>query len=414
MTSRRTAVLYALALAVLLAGSLAAGCSSDGETVEDVDVTVDVAVDAGPSDDAERTDVEVPTRQRQFRMSISGPVQGLGTPWNTQVWEEVASRSDLVTITLEGGLPWAEILAQEPLPAEYESELALLAERTLATGLSVLLIVDPLNEGRTGFVSDALGREDVMSTIAFDNADFGAGYQRFCEDLITRFTPTFFVPIVAHNWYGEQSPDAREGVLAWYTTLFSGLTRQPVAVFPVWDFWTLQATIRNNDTEQLNFITRYDPLQALFGLTLYPALEGIGLDALTAEDFTRLDKNDRLANPVTTRSLALVGTSFPAEGFTVDGNDFASSENSQFNFIALILELADAQRWELVTWRVGIDPDLWLADPCTGAIARCDEEAATARYGALRNNGLLDDQGVARAASTLWQDYFDRMLLGGQ
>ncbi|MFT6629456.1 MAG: hypothetical protein ACJA1R_002733, partial [Flavobacteriales bacterium] len=137
-------------------------------------------------------------------------------------------------------------------------------------------------------------------------------------------------------------------------------------------------------------------------------------DALTAEDFTRLDKNDRLANPVTTRSLALVGTSFPAEGFTVDGNDFASSENSQFNFIALILELADAQRWELVTWRVGIDPDLWLADPCTGAIARCDEEAATARYGALRNNGLLDDQGVARAASTLWQDYFDRMLLGGQ
>ena len=68
---------------------------------------------------------------------------------------------------------------------------------------------------------------------------------------------------------------------------------------------------------------------------------------------------------------------------------------------------ADEREVELVGWRMPVDPDAWLADPC-GVDVGCDEEGLAARYVRFRSNGLLNELLQPRAALDLWDQYHQR------
>ncbi len=400
-------ILVSLALLTLVSA-----CGSDDEP-ETTDVGTDEeasdALETGPTDDASRVDVSVPepSTPRAFRMGVAVPTDGLGEEFGQLSWQYAAANSDVLALRLDGGLPWAEILDENaPLPAEYEAFLADLADRIGGTQRDLLLVVDPFDANRTGFTRDALGRDSVTSGLTFEDAALRAGYEAFCEDLALRFQPKYFVPFPDINVYGANRGDEFDALRVHYEEL-----RQTVKfasgqtlVFPTWDFAQLSQAIRAGNALELAWIGELDEAGDFFAVDFRPALAGDSAAELSAASFTDLDRRE--LSSVTTRKLLIVDAGYPAAGVVQNGEVFASSENSQFNYLAFLLGLGDSLDLELIVWSSALDPDRWLLDPCGDA--ECDIEALEAQYGELRRHGILDSDGSPRAATPLWEQFAER------
>ncbi|MFT6400538.1 MAG: hypothetical protein ACJAYU_005316 [Bradymonadia bacterium] len=404
MTVRTLAALTLLAFVV--------ACGSDDEpaaTDAGTDEEASDALDPGLNDDARRVDVSVPepSTPRAFRMGIAVPTDGLGEEFGQLSWQYAAAHGDAIAIRLDGGLPWAEILEEDAaLPAEYEAFLADLADRVGGTQKDLLLIVDPFDANRTGFAPDALGREPVTAGLTFEDRGLRAGYEAFCEDLALRFQPKYFVPFPDINVYGANRGDEFDALREHYEEL-----RQTVKfasgqtlVFPTWDFVQLSQAIRSGNQLELGWIGELDEAGDFFAVDFRPALEGEAAADLSAAPFTDLDRRE--LSSVTTRKLLIIDAGYPAAGVVQNGEVFASSENSQFNYLAFLLGLGDSLDLELIVWSAAVDPDRWLLDPCAGE--ECDLDRLEERYGELRRHGLLDSDGSQRAATPLWEQFAER------
>lgn len=395
--------------------AVGAGCSSDsdGSPPDFSDVVVDAgASDVAPTDDAERVDVEVPQINRRFRMSLAAPTDGAGTAWYDNAWSRATTQGDVLTIWLDRGLPWVELLDGDgTIPASLATELTLWRERADQAGLIVMLVVDGLNDDRTGFRGDIYGRDvPQIAGATFAEGTVAQAYADFCITLLDSIEPTFFVPIVEHNRYGFENRGDYEALQQWYSDLFEEATLgRAVNIFPIWDFIQLRNFVESGDELARQVRRRFDEEQGVFAVSLYPARDGVRLADLDAADFQLIDQDSDTVAPVTSKNAAFIGVGFPAEGFTVDGVAYPSSENSQFNFLAFLLGLESELTLELVVWRVAVDPDAWLAAPCGDTPEeRCDVDGINERWVPLRSNGLYDRNNGARPAGELWEDYASR------
>ena len=393
---------------------LASACGSDDEPSESDagnDTGSSDALELGPSDDAGRVDVETasPSAPRAFRMALGVPIDGLDQDFGQRSWQYATGHSDVLALRLDSGLPWQEILADgAALPAEYEAFLADLADRVGGTDKDLLLIVDPFDRNRTGLGPDALGRDSVTSGLTFADAALRAGYMDFCEGLAQRFQPKYFVPFPDINVYGANRSSEFDTLRTHYEEL-----RQTVKfasgqtlVFATWDFEQLNQAIRSGNEEQLAWIGELDEALDFFAVDYRPALSGDSASDLTPAPFVDVDRRELVS--VTTRKLILVDAGYPAAGVVQDGEVFASSENSQFNYLAFALGLGDALDIEMLVWTAAVDPDRWLLAPCGEDAEECDVESLEARYGDLRQHGIVDSDGNVRAATSLWEQFAER------
>ncbi len=393
-------------------------CSSDDGLVHAPDAGPGDVVEtpeAGPSDDAARVDVTVnPQAPRAFRLAIGVPSIDLDSAFAAESWEFATANADILAIELAGGLPWPEILAEEALPPEYEAFLADLADRASQSERDVLLIVDPLNSDRNGLVGDVFGREDVdVSTLLFSNAELRRGYAAFCEDLAARFGPRYFVPVVEINRYGSTRSDDFDSLRSLYVDLREQVkfASANALVFPTWSYAQLVMTHTTQNSVQLAWFDRMDESLDLFAIDYRPSIDGRTASDLVPADLDIIDRHrdETAGGSYTTRPVAVVFGGYPGEGVVQGGEVFASSENSQFNYLAFLLGEGDRIDMELVTWTVPVDPDEWLAESCAGD-AGCNGAVREARYGGFRRHGLVGPSGD-RAARRLWSQYFERMFV---
>lgn len=398
-----------LLCAVSLAGPLL-GCSDDdGGTpgaVSDAGGLDDAFV--GPSDDAGRVDVEVDERApRAFQMAMAVPADGLLDDFGTASWQRAARSSDIITLRISSGLPWDEIVAGDPLPAVFEARLADLADRARQLPQALHLVVDPLNADRDGLVANRYGAGTLdPTTLRFDQAAVRAGYDAFCAALAQRFEPRYFTPVVGINLYGQEAP---EDFAALVTTYEQARENAKFAspgslVFPEWDFAALRAAREQGDTTHIGWVTELDESIDFFALGFRIATTGATASELSQNLFDAFDRQE--IGAMSTRRLLLSNVAYPAEGVVLDGEVFPSSENSQFNYLAYVLDEADRRDVEFVSWSAVVDPDAWLRDPCPEA--SCDPVAVEAEHGAQRRHGLQDSEGTDRAAGRLWTQYYTR------
>lgn len=388
-------------------------CSSDGTSSEpDVaDVGSGDAIETGPSDDAGRVDVEVPapTAPRAFRLSLGVPVDALDEEFGQQSWDYATANSDVLTVRLNNGLPWAEILADgAALPAEYEAFLADLADRVGRSERDLLLIVDPFDADRVGLAADVLGRPPVSNGLSFADRTLQDGYEAFCEALAQRFQPKYFVPFPDLNVYGANNAEQFDALRVHYEEL-----RQTVKfasgqtlVFATWNFNQLRQAIRSGNETQLAWISELDEALDFFAIDYRPSLVGTTAADLSGAPFVDVDR--RQIDSVTTRRLVIVDAGYPAAGVNQSGEVFPSSENSQFNYLAFALALGDELDIEMLVWTVAVDPDRWLLDLCGEGVEDCDVAPFEERYGELRQHGIVDSDGGFRAATSLWEQYAER------
>lgn len=398
------------AFPLLLPLFLLAACGGDdGGSTDDAGASdVGPSIEVGPSDDASRVDVVVDERApRAFRMAVGVPATSVESAFGTASWQFAAANADILTLRIDGGLPWAEILAGDAMPPEFEATLADLADRASQTGLDVALIIDPLAIDRASLAPDIAGRAvDGMETLGFDDAALRAGYTRFCEDLAARFTPRYLVPVVDINVYGVRRPEDFANLASLYESLREAVKFESPAslVFPIWNFAQVAETVRTSDVDQLAWFDELDEAGDLFAIDFRPALEGLAAGDLDSSDFDAIDRN--INGAVTTRKIAVLDAGYPAAGVVQAGEVFASSENSQFNYLAFLFSVADRLDMEFVSWTAPVDPDAWLVDACGD-----DCPGAVAAYEALRQHGLVDSEGTERAARRLWEQYFGRVFV---
>lgn len=403
-----------LRLSLILALGCLVACGSDDDPApaDTGDVGSSDAIETGPSDDAGRVDVEVPapTAPRAFRLGLGVPTDSLDEEFGQRSWDYATDNSDVLAIRLNNGLPWAEILADgAALPAEYEAFLADLADRLSRTERDLLLIVDPFNADRTGLAPDVLGRSPVSAGLSFGDNTLRDGYEAFCEALAQRFQPKYFVPFPDINVYGANNAEEFDALRIHYEEL-----RQTVKfasgqtlVFATWNFTQLRQAIRSGNETQLAWIAELDEALDFFAVDYRPALSGTTAAELSGAPFVDVDRRE--IDSVTTRKLIVVDAGYPAAGVNQAGEVFASSENSQFNYLAFALALGDELDIEMLVWTVAMDPDRWLLDPCGEGAEECDTAAFESRYGDLRQHGILDSDGGIRAATSLWEQYAERM-----
>ncbi len=391
------------ALAALLLTSGACSSDDDGGAAPVQDAGADGSGDepTGPTDAAEQVVVEVPAAPRAFAMGAGVPADGLGTDVVDSAWNRVDGRADAIAIWLDQGLPWTEIIAGDPLPAEYDAWLADVATRANGLGVDAIVVIDWLNPQRNGLARDALGRD--VPGVALTDPALQAGLAAFAGDLAGRFNRLeFLIAVVEPNLIPTGDSAMFDAVLQTYREMRNAAQDAGANnVFPLWDFDTLRDTYDNDDVDGLSRITRFDERLDRFAVSLVPSRTFTGVSTLADDELAFLSE-------LTTRPLAVVGASYPAEGFVTGGEAFASSENSQYNFLAWLAASGDRYQLDLVVWRLLMDPNDLLRDPCAGNLPGCDVDDVTRRYAPYASSGLIDDDGGTRPAAELWRNYLAR------
>lgn len=390
-------------IALALAGALAACSSDDGGGGGDADAgDTGFTADAGPTDDAAAVPVEVPSAPRAFTMALGAPTTGPSDVLDA-AWDRATANADVALVWIDGGLPWPEILAGDPLPPDFTAHLDALEARATGGDATVMVVVDVLAPDRGGLVADYDGRGTVPSLTDPEVVD---AYAAFCGALAERFDPTWFVPVVDLNVWTANRPESVEAMRQFYIEARREV--QTVAgrarVFPLWDYQVLLDVTDAQDPEGLGVLSRFDELLDLFAIDFAPAEQLRGVGQLPDAEFDFLEG-------LSTRPLAVVA-SYPANGFVRDGDVFASSENSQFNFLAWLFDRGDGMSMDLVAWRMSVDPDPILAAPCEGVDPPCDPDRLTDRYETLRSTGLVTPDGDTRRSWDLWLDFLDRPIGG--
>lgn len=387
----------------LLPGLLA--CSSDdgGNDAADADAGGEGSGDetTGPTDDAEQVVVDVPPTPRAFAMGVGVPADGFGTDAVDAMWNGVDGRSDAIAIWLDQGLPWTELIAGDPLPAEYDAWLADVATRANGLGVDAVVVIDWLNEDRDGLVRDALGRD--LPSVTWTDPAVQAGLADFAADVAGRFSRLeYMVAVVEPNLLPAGNAQAFDALLQTYREMRNAAQDAGANhVFPLWDLDALRTAYDTGDTDALGRVTRFDERLDRFAVSVVPSRTFTGVTSLSDDDLAFLAD-------LTTRPLAVVGASYPAEGFVSGGEAFASSENSQHNFFAWLAASADRYSMDLVVWRLIADPNDLLRDPCAGGLPGCDVDDVTRRYAPYASSGLLDDDLQARPSMALWRNYLAR------
>lgn len=392
--------LFGLAMPALLAICTTAcgdnGGESDAEDNADTGLGPDSSEPTGPSDNADPVEVEVPIVPRGFRMAVGVPADAVGTSFFDASLAR-AAESDMVVLTLESGVPWAALLAGEPTPADWDDWLTNLASAT--AGESRLVQVRWIDDDGA-WVPEWNGGDAAPSGVG--DPRFATAVTALTTQLTTVFSPDYMVPIAQINEVLLLDPSQIDPLVqTWRGARRAAQTVQPTArVFPTWDYATLLDAYERQDTAALALVQLLDEQLDIFALALEPARTRTGLLDLQAAGFG-------FADQLTSRRLALVATSWPATGFTEGDAIFASSENSQFNYLAWALQEADARGFEVVAWSPVVDPGSWLQEPCAGR-SGCDAERVEETWTYRRSAGLVRADGRARRGLDLWLNYARR------
>ena len=392
-------VVFGVACALVLT----TGCSPDSTGDDDGGESGDVSVAPdGVSlvDDASIVDVTVPALPRAFQVGMGVVSADLESEYVGAVWEFAEDNAEVLAIWIEGGLPWTEIVADESLPSSYEAYLADLSSRAAATGLDVLLVVDPLNSARNGLVADVSGGD---APAGFGESGVSEGYRRFCADLAARFQPRYFVPVLDLDLYAAQREIDYGALSVAYGQLREEVKFESAEsrVFPAWDPVRLREELDNGNQGIEVILRELDDDSDRFGIVFHPAESFLEVDALVEDELEFLTE-------YVTRDLVVVSTGYPSRGFARGGSVFASSQSAQFNFLAWVMGEGDRLGIDLIVWRLPIDPDGWISSRCEG-VDDCDT-AVSDRHAAFEDYGLVTTAGDDKQAMRLWSEYAGRVF----
>ncbi len=329
-----------------------------------------------------------------------------------RTWAFIDEHADVVAIVLDSGVPWQELIDGSDFPPGFESELVEWEERIEGHDLDVYLAVDVFAPDRLALAADSEGRQ-VPGSIAGASAGdstVSRALVAYSERLVERFEPAFFSPMIDINVYLLNRPSDYEAAVLTYKEAREAakVVHFETQVFPTWNLELLAGLGPNSEEDQYAQMRMLDANSDRLGLSITPATF-----LMTPESLA--DDHIRQVEQWTSREIVITNTGYPSVGFQAGPIILPSSENTQHNFLADVLSVAEDGRYDLVVWSYPYDFPAALESLCPGRLESPDELCSQSdEFDALRpyvSAGLATAGVGAKTALGLWDDWYARQYL---
>jgi hypothetical protein len=343
---------------------------------------------------------------RAFRMGFTSWPYAASIAAVQGTYVFIGANGDLLTEHLEEGVPWAEMLRDEPLPQWFLTKMED-RKRNRPPGVKLLLSLTPLNMGRNA-LAECAGegqRPPLPAELQgkpWNDPNLVRGYTNYCLRMIELFRPDYALTGIEANELLNNKPAEWDAYVA-LSRQVQREVRRRFPGLPLSESITLHKLLDRANSSLPEYRAKIKALVAghdFFAVSFYPLMLGLHKpqEFAAALDFLPT---------FTTKLIAFSETGHPAEPINIAAYkfQFPASPAEQAAYLRVLLSQAEAHRYLFVSYFTHRDFDaLWQTFP-----------DAVKDLGAIwRDTGLLTDSGTPRPACRLWQRWFAAPLAPGR
>jgi len=337
-------------------------------------------------------DIQDPTElQRTFKMGFTSWSHGPNWEDVNETYSFLATQADSYTEHLDSPIPWKAWMENGPLPTTFTDEIAGRVSRKI-TSSELVLTVGLLNSDRSDLALDYDGMPPEYDRM--DDPAIAQAYFEHLKYLIEQFQPHYLIMAIEVNELKLHAPEKWEA----YKALADVVKTNIKALYPSLkvsesiSLHNLHDAPGTKASEASQEVIAYINQMDFAALSYYPFLKNQHAKNEFQLTFDFLHSNITVPIAFVETGQIAEDLVVPALGLSMQGN-----EETQNNYVETLLQHAQDQNYEFVTWWAHRDFDaLWETFP-----------SEVKDIGQLwRDTGLLDETGKERASYTTWRHWY--------
>jgi len=330
---------------------------------------------------------------RHFRMGFTGFPHDISLEAVVDAREFSRQHADIIAHHIEG-VPWAELLSGKPFSAELTSEWNGKKEATPQGGKVYLAISPGRGDLKPG--EKSLPFPEALRGKPFDDPAVMQAYLTYCRRMVEFFHPDYLAIGIEVNEIVQTGLDTWKAYAALHRHVYEELKKDHKDM-PIFASFTLHGMLNETGRKReamLSAFAELMPYNDLVAVSFYPFIRGGTTDV---EGCLRwlTEHFDGYKKP-----YAFVEVGEPAERlvFPTSGQVIDGTLQKQAAFYQTLLEFAQGHDVQFVISFLHRDYDkLWQKI----------KASSTEAFMAWRDCGLVDQDGKARPAYTIWKRFFD-------
>ena len=335
---------------------------------------------------------ESPPTDRPFRIGFTGFPHDNTLAAAIEMQEFVAGHSDLLTVHLDDGVPWAESLAGQPYSQAFLASWG--GKRaTIPPGAEVFLALSP-GRGELQVAGNSAPLPAELVGRPYDDPTVVDAYTNYCQRAIDYFSPAHLAIGIESNEMFSGSPQ----IFADYVELYRQTRTRLQAANPGLPiFATISLHAEGFDAAMMAAVKDLAADMDTIAISYYPFLDERAASEAFAELFANFDSFD-LPYAIAETNEAAENTELPQMGLTLSG-----SPAQQADYYEYLLDLAADREFLFVTSFIHRDYD---------ALWEKIQDSSPEFFKLWKDTGLQDGDGVARPALQVWDDWLALPLIG--
>jgi len=332
-------------------------------------------------------------KSRPFDMGVTLMPHDMTMEGLATLFAFVNNHCDLISVKIDGGIPWQEALDGRPYPEEVQKGLDEKVPKVEQK--KVFISATPLNGDKNGpapyaGVADFDPRFLAWKNRELDDPSLIRAYLAWCRSLIARYRPDYFAYAMEANAVARH-PQAWKKFLVFCKEIYVALKKENPTL-PLFVTLNVETAYEAEQvTIQRKAIAQVLGCSDLTALTCLPYVSQSNPAKLPKDYFSAM------AALAPGKPLAITETAFLAEDLTVTGFERTGKVLWQQEYVKFLFAEAARLNAKLVVWMVPRDYDeLWAkAGPL-----------APEFFKLFKDTGLLEGDGTPRKAFDVWQQWF--------
>jgi hypothetical protein len=309
----------------------------------------------------------------------------------------IEQHADLTALHFDGGIPWPEALAGDPLPEAVMNEWRE-ARDAIPASHKVYVAITPINMERKALApywgtATNQSLPKPWNDYSFDHPDVKIAYLKYTKQVVEFFHPDYLAIGVEVNVVQVNAPQNWEAYKELHTFIYESL-KQDYPDLPIFATFTVNHMngLDGGDTAmQKREIESLLPYTDLMALSAYPygwAYEGGKADPIPDDFFAEALSFGK--------PLAIAESGAPSYDFSAFGKDYQFTEAYQARWVSFLLSQAREHNFHFVVAFTGIDYDKLLE-----IIPKDTRELAMIWV----YDGLERSDGCAKQALPVWDQW---------
>lgn len=312
-------------------------------------------------------------------------------------YQEIQKNADIVCQHFDDGVPWVEALSGQEFHINLRNDWAFRKSQVLSTQ-KLLLTFTPINFYRDGLAAYRAETSDMPLPDAWKNRKFKdlevkTAYLNYCKRGLDFFQPDYFLMGIEVNLLLKNHPALWADYLELHQYIYQELKKSYPNVKIAVSFTGIDLLEGYTDADynqQIAGFRQVIGMSDFMGISFYPYQTKYTTNALPEDMFEKLFQ-------LTDKPKAFTETGYPAQKFSIFNNlvTFEGTEAKQNAYIERLFSEANQANIEFIINFVLRDYDqLWQS------IGGKDDITI-----AWRDTGLIDENGIERAAYQTWKRY---------